>query len=120
MHLHLDLSREEHLNKLHRMLSYLNKCHNTELAFDPSDSTMRSSKFKRIDMTPSEFSHVMKKGLELPASVPQPRSVGFSIRTRRSRTRFIVCSNSSRIYCNSKEQNSTESSSFGSEFAAMK
>ena len=40
--------------------------------------------------------------------------------TRRSRTGFIVYLNSAPIYWMSKKQNSVESSSFGSEFTAMK
>jgi hypothetical protein len=40
--------------------------------------------------------------------------------TRRSRTGFLVYLNSAPIYWSSKKQNSVESSSFGSEFIAMK
>jgi hypothetical protein len=40
--------------------------------------------------------------------------------TRRSRTGFLVYLNCSPIYWSSKKQNSVESSSFGSEFIAMK
>ena len=40
--------------------------------------------------------------------------------TRRSRTGFLVHLNSAPIYWMSKKQNSVESSSFGSEFTAMK
>jgi hypothetical protein len=40
--------------------------------------------------------------------------------TRRSRTGFLVFLNSGLVYWSSKKQNSVESSSFGSEFVAMK
>ena len=40
--------------------------------------------------------------------------------TRRSRTGFIIFLNSAPIYSNSKKQTSFETSSFGSEFCAMK
>ena len=40
--------------------------------------------------------------------------------TRRSRTGFIVFLNNAPIYWSSKKQNSVETSTFGSEFVAMK
>ena len=40
--------------------------------------------------------------------------------TRRSRTGFLVWLNSSLIYWSSKKQTTIETSSFGSEFMAMK
>ena len=61
--------------------------------------------------------------------MPEPRGLGFIMRAkvdtdhasnmmrRRSRTGFLVCAP---IYWWSKKQNSVESSSFGSEFIAMK
>ena len=64
--------------------------------------------------------------------MPQPRGSGFIARVkvdadhavddiaRRSRTGFIVCANFAPMFWHSKNQNSVESSSFGSEFMAMK
>ena len=64
--------------------------------------------------------------------MPEPRGVGFTMRakldadhaadtvTRRSRTGFLVYLNCAPIYWSSKKQTSVESSSFGSEFVAMK
>ena len=64
--------------------------------------------------------------------MPEPRGQGFTMRakvdadhagdtvTRRSRTGFLVYLNCSPIYWSSKKQTSVESSSFGSEFIAMK
>ena len=64
--------------------------------------------------------------------MPEPRGRGFIITakvdadhasdtvTRRSRTGFLVYVNSALVYWHSKKQNSVESSSFGSEFIAMK
>jgi hypothetical protein len=79
----------------------------------------------------SEFGHVDGQEL-LPPNAPEPRGLGFTMRskvdadhaadttTRRSRTGFIVYLNCSPIYWLSKKQLSVESSSFGSEFCAMK
>ena len=64
--------------------------------------------------------------------MPEPRGLGLVMRakvdadhasdtiTRRSRTGFLVYLNCAPIYWWSKKQNSVESSSFGSEFIAMK
>ena len=64
--------------------------------------------------------------------MPEPRGLGFIMRakvdadhasdtmTRHSRTGFLVYLNYAPIYWWSKKQNSVESSSFGSEFIAMK
>ena len=68
----------------------------------------------------------------MPANMPSPRGMGFKLKayvdsdhagdniTRRSRTGFIVYANSSPIYWFSKKQGSIETSSFGSEFIALK
>ncbi len=68
----------------------------------------------------------------LPNNMPEPRGLGFIIRskvdadhasdtvTRRSRTGFLVYLNCAPMYWLSKKQTSVESSSFGSEFVAMK
>jgi hypothetical protein len=64
--------------------------------------------------------------------MPKPRGVGFTMRayvdsdhagdkvTRRSRSGFLVFLNSAPIYWTSKKQTSCETSTFGSEFVAMK
>ena len=64
--------------------------------------------------------------------MPELRGQGFTMRakvdadhasdtiTRCSRTGFLVYLNCAPVYCWSKKQNSVESSSFGSEFIAMK
>ena len=64
--------------------------------------------------------------------MPQPRGFGFTMRgkvdadhasdsvSRRSRTGFIIYLNCAPVYWMSKKQTSVESSSFGSEFVAMK
>ena len=86
---------------------------------------------QRKDWTCSEFGHISGEE-ELPPNMPTPRGMGFTMRvkvdadhagdtvTRRSRTGFMIFLNSSLIYFTSKKQLSVESSSFGSEFIAMK
>ena len=101
------------------------------MVFDPSDPVVDESKFQRMDWTSSKFGHVYGKQ-ELPPNMPEPSGLGFTLRakvdadhasdtvTRRSRTGFLVYINSALVYWFSKKQTSIESSSFGSEFTAMK
>ena len=131
MSCHLALPRVGHLQHLLQTFAYLKKYHNTEMVFDPSDLVVDESNFERKDWTSSEFGHVEGKE-ELPPNMPEPRGLGFVMRgkvdadhagdtvTRRSRTVFIVFLNCALIYWTSKKRTSVESSSFGSEFIAMK
>jgi Reverse transcriptase (RNA-dependent DNA polymerase) len=128
---HLALPREGHLKQLLQVFAYLRKYHNTEMVFDPSDPTIDEASFELRDWTSSEFGHLQSKE-ELPPNMPQPRGMGFVMRakvdadhtadttTRGSRTGFIVYLNCAPAYWSSKKQASVESSSFGSEFIAMK
>jgi hypothetical protein len=130
---HLALPREGHLSQVLQIFSYLRKYHNTaEMVFDPSDPVIDEATFEpRKDWTSSEFGHVDEIE-ELPTNMPLPRGQGFTMGakvnadhagdtvTRRSRTGFLVYLNCAPIYWFSKKQSSVESSSFGSEFVAMK
>ena len=126
------LPHEGHLEMLYRMFAHLKKYHNTEMVFDPSKPSINNDDFERKDWSCSEFSSTIKKERELHPRTPTPRGVGFTIVgkvdadhsddtvTRRSRTGFIVYLNSAPVYWHSKKQTSVETSSFGSEFIAMK
>ena len=127
---HLVFLWEGHLLQLFQMFAYLKRNHNSEMVFDPSDPVIDESLFSRRDWTASEFCLSMSE--ELPTNMPQPRGMEFVIRsyidadhagdsiTRRSRTGFLVYLNSAPVYWISKKQSSVETSSFGSEFIAMK
>ena len=128
---HLAMPREGHLYQVFQIFGYLKKYHNTEMVYDPSDPVIDESTFERRDWTSSEFGHLQGRE-EIPTNMPEPRGQGFTMRakvdadhagdtvTRRSRTGFLVYLNCSPIYWSSKKQTSVESSSFGSEFIAMK
>ena len=128
---HLALPREGHLYQLFQVFAYLKKYHNTEMVYDPSDPVIDEAAFELKDWTSSEFGHIQGKE-ELPPNMPEPRGQGFVINakvdadhaadsvTRRSRTGFFVYLNCAPVYWLSKKQTSCESSSFGSEFVAMK
>ena len=128
---HLALPREGHLRSVLQIFAYLKKYHNAEMVFDPSDPVVDYLAYEAKDWTSSEFGHV--QGIEeIPSNTPEPRGMGFTMIakvdadhggdmiTRKSRTGFIVYLNCSPIHWLSKKQTSIESSSFGSEFCAMK
>ena len=82
------------------------------------------------DWASSEFGECLEE--EHPANRPEERGIGFTMSakvdadhaadttTRRSRTGFLVFLNCALMHWSSKKQASIESSSFGSEFTAMK
>ena len=127
---HLALPREGNLQQIFHMFAYLKRNHNSEMIFDPSDPVVDESLFEEQDWTATEFGLSLTE--ELPGNMPQTRGSGFVMRayvdadhagdsiTRRSRTGFLVYLNSAPIYWMSKKQTSVETSSFGSEFIAMK
>ena len=128
---HLALPREGHLEQLFHMFGYLKAHHNAEMVFDLSDPELDESQFEHHDWMSSEFGHVYGKEA-LPPNMPEPRGHGFVMHVKvdadhasdtvtcQSRTGFLVYLNCALIYWFSKKQNSVESSSFGSEFIAMK
>ena len=128
---HLALPREGHLHQVFHVFAYLKKYHNTELVYDPSDPVIDEKDFAREDWASSEFGHLDGKE-ELPENMPMPRGIGFIMSakvdadhasdtvSRRSRTGFLIYLNCSLTYWMSRKQTSVESSSFGSEFVAMK
>lgn len=126
---HLAMPREGHMEEVLRIFAYLKKNHNAEMVFDPSDPLVETSDFPRRDWEATEFGELEE---ELPANMPEARGLGMVMRayvdadhagdsiTRRSRTGFIVYLQCAPIYWLSKKQTSVETSSFGSEFVAMK
>ena len=128
---HLALPRDGHLEQVLHIFAYLKKYHNTEMVFDPSDPVIDEADFEAKDWASSEFGHLDGKE-ELPPNMPEPRGFGFVIKakvdadhasdsvTRRSRSGFFVWVNSALVHWWSKKQTSVETSTFGSEFIAMK
>ena len=127
---HLALPRVGHLEQVYHIFGYLKCHHNAEMVFDPTVSDVDMSEFERKDWTTSEFDMDMKE--ELPENLPEPRGIAFRMRafvdadhatdsmTRRSRSGFLVFLNYAPIYWLNKKQTVVETSSFGSEFTAMK
>ena len=123
------LPQRGHLNAIFHMFAFLKARHNAVMVFDPSEPEIDESKFPREDWTATPYRDEKE---DLPPNAPVSRGVGFTMRafvdsdhagdmiTRRSRTGFIIMLNSAPIYWYSKKQGSCETSSFGSEFIAMK
>ena len=125
------LPRVGHLEQVLNIFGYLKSHHNAELVFDPTPPEIDHAAFDRRDWSTSEFGHLEQQE-EKPRNAPQARGTGFTTSakvdashgcdtvTRRSRSGFFVWVNSALVCWYSKKQTSVESSSFGSEFCAMK
>ena len=123
------LPREGHLREALHMFAFLKNKHNGVMVFDPSEPDLDESQFPNEDWSATPYGECKE---ELPPNAPEPRGRGFTMRafvdsdhagdtvTRRSRTGFMVFLNCSPIHWFSKKQGSCETSSFGSEFCAMK
>ena len=125
----MDMPREGHTEQIFHMFPYLTIKHNSSMFFDPTDTDIDGYQFVCEDFSASAYGECKE---ELPPNAPQPKGLGFTLRvfvysdnageltTRQSRTGFIIFLNSAPIYWFSKRQKSFETSSFGSEFIAMK
>ena len=103
--------------------------HNSEMVFDPSEPNIKMRDFPGQEWDSTIYS---EQNEAMPTNMPEPRGQGMTVLayvdsdhagntvTCRSRTGFIVYLNQVPIFWTSKKQNSVETSSFGSEFCAMK
>ena len=123
------LPREGHLKTVFQMFAFIKHKHNGVMVFDPSEPDLDLSKFPKEDWSATPYGTCHE---DIPSNAPPPRGIGFTMRafkdsdhagdsiTRRSRTGFFVFLNRAPIYWTSKKQGSCETSSFGSEFIALK
>ncbi|KAL7531096.1 hypothetical protein ACHAXR_003841 [Thalassiosira sp. AJA248-18] len=114
---------------LFHIFGYLQKHHDAEMPFDPPEPEIDEAQFERRDWSQSIYGDVEE---ETPSNKSKPLGRSMSMRvyvdadhagesiTRRSRTGFLVFLNVAHIYWLSKKQTSCETSTFGSEFVAMK
>ena len=101
------------------------------MVFDPTPIEPDKTLFERQDWSYSAYGYESLKE-ELPSDMPVPHGQSMTMRvfvdadhagdqvTRQSRKGFIVFLNNAPIYWSSKKQTSCETSTFGSEFVAMK
>ena len=123
------LPREGHLDQLFHMFSFLRGNHNGVMVFDPTEPDIDLSQFPDHDWSATPYAGSTE---EIPHNVTEARGKGMTMQAfvnsdhasdttnRRSRTGFIIFLNSAPIFWFSKKQTSVETSSFGSEFIAMK
>jgi hypothetical protein len=120
--------RVGHLQQVLHIFAYL-KCHEqSHLVFDPNMVDWDESKFEKHDW--SDFYRDAREAK--PANAPTTRGVPVQINvfmdadhagnkvTRRSHTGILIYLNCAPIIWYSKAQNTVESSTFGSEFVAMR
>ena len=126
------MPREGNLQQAFHIFAFLKRKHNARLVLDLSYPTINETAFERKEWY--KFYGDVKE--EVPSETDpdyrEPRGKGFVIRssvdsdhardsvTRRSRTGFVVFVNCAPIYWFSKKQVGIETSTFGSEFIAMK
>ena len=123
--------RRGHLEQVIHIFAYLKRKPKLTLYFDPDEPQIDNSMFQ--GSTPEAFKDIYRDAdEEIPANMPKPRgkrvcttafvdaSHASCKRTRRSQTGFILFVMRAPIIWFSKRQNTVESSTFSSEFMAMK
>ena len=123
--------RKGHLEQVIHIFAYLKKKPKLTLYFDPQEPIIDNTAFQ--GSSAKEFREIYRDASEeLPTNMPKPRGRIVSVTafvdashasckmTRRSQTGFILFVNRAPIIWYSKRQNTIESSTFSSEFIAMK
>ena len=55
---YMEFPREGNLEQVFHIFTHLNKYHNTEMVFDPSNPVIDEASFERKEWTSSEFGHL--------------------------------------------------------------
>jgi hypothetical protein len=125
---HLALPRAGHLQAAYHIFGYLSKHYKRSLYFCPAYSPVTGVNFVQADW--GDFYKEAKE--EIPDDIPTPLGKPVEItcfvdadhaankQTRRSQTGILIFINSAPISWYSKRQATVESSTFGSEFVAMR
>jgi hypothetical protein len=125
---HLALPRAGHLQQVYHIFGYLKAKPKKTLAFDPQHPDIDENRFVKCDW------HDFYRGAKepIPGDAPEPRGNVVSTHcfvdadhagnlvTRRSQTGILLFVNRAPIIWYSKRQNTVETSTFGSEFVAMR
>ena len=123
--------REGHLEAVYHIFAYIKKSNKTAIVFDPKYVNLNESAFSSAKI--SDWQEIYGPlAEELPPNMPQPKGNPVEITcfvdanhagnviTRRSHTGIIIFVNNAPILYYSKRQNTVESSTFGSEFVALR
>ena len=125
---HLALPREGHLQQVYHIFAFLKNKPKRTLAFDPQHPDIDESRFIKCDW------HDFYRGAKepIPGDAPEPRGNVVSTHcfvdadhagnrvTRRSQTGILIFINRAVTIWYSKGQTTVETSTFGSEFVAMR
>ena len=116
------------MQAVYRIFRYLKHVPKRKLYFDPTKPSISEDRFKSFD-----WEDFYKDTQEpIPIDMPSPRGKSMSTHcfvdanhagdktTRRSMTGILIFCNFAPIIWHSKRQNGVETSTFGSEFTAMK
>ena len=126
---HLCMPRVGHLEAVYKIFAYLENHKQSNMIFDPRVVELNETAFQKTDWTDSVYGKVTE---EIPPNAPEPLGKPVHMtcfvdanhagetKTRRSQTGFIIFLNNAPIEWYSKKQNTCESSTFGSEFVAMR
>jgi len=125
---HLAMPRAGHLEQCFHIFAYLKAHERSHMVFDPTYPKFDESIYNKTDW--SSFYPDAKEAI--PADAPAPRGLPVTMQcfvdanhagchvTRRSHTGVIIYVNRAPILWFSKRQNTVETSTFGSEFVAMR
>ena len=125
---HNALPRVGHLEAVYHIFAYLRNHGNSTLVFDEMEPEIDERRFKDVNW--KDFYPDVREAI--PPNMPEPRgnSVKISmfvdadhagnLATRRSHTGILIFLNKAPIMWYSKRQNTVETSTFGSEFVAMR
>jgi hypothetical protein len=120
--------RVGHLETVYHIFAYLHKHDKSSIVFDPSDPGFDPAAFLDQDWT-EFYGHVEE---ELPPNMPEPLGAPVTISvfvdanhagnvvTRRSHTGIVIFLQRTPILWHSRRQNTIETSTFGSEFVALR
>jgi hypothetical protein len=125
---HLALPRVGHLEAVYHIFAYLMKHEKSRIIFDASEPIVDTNLFIEQDWT--EFYGDVEE--ELPPRMPEPLGIPVNISvfvdanhagnivTRRSHTGILIYIQNTPILWHSRRQNTVETSTFGSEFVALR
>ena len=128
---HQCMPREGHLDAIYRIFWYLKKVEASRIIFDPSKMDIDERLFNTASV--DEWKDFYTDAAEpIPMNAPKPRGLSVKVScyvdadhagnrmTRRSHSGILIYLQNTPIIWYSKRQNTVESSSFGSEFIALR
>jgi hypothetical protein len=125
---HLALPRVGHLEQVYHIFGYLKQAPRRRIYFDPLHPKISEARFTKFEW--EDFYRDAEESI--PLDMPEARGNAMSIHcfvdanhaadkvTRRSQSGILIFCNRAPVMWYSKRQNSVETSTFGSEFAALK